>query len=84
MAADIDANNNSYIDLGLPSGTLWATMNVGASSETDYGNYYMYGKGIIQYSTSNTTYYGTEEPLSLFVDTARQVMGGDWRMPTKE
>ena len=25
-----------YVDLGLPSGTLWAKCNVGASSETDY------------------------------------------------
>ena len=31
---------HEYVDLGLPSGTKWATMNVGASSETDYGNYY--------------------------------------------
>ena len=29
--------NHEYVDLGLPSGTLWATMNVGASSPEDYG-----------------------------------------------
>jgi hypothetical protein len=34
-----------YVDLGLPSGTKWAKYNVGATSETEYGNYYMYGKG---------------------------------------
>ena len=28
------------VDLGLPSGTLWATRNLGARSETDYGGYY--------------------------------------------
>ena len=33
-------NGHEYVDLGLASGTKWATMNVGASSETDYGNYY--------------------------------------------
>ena len=27
------------IDLGLPSGRLWANMNVGAEKETDYGKY---------------------------------------------
>lgn len=29
-----------YVDLGLPSGLLWATCNLGAESETDYGLYY--------------------------------------------
>ena len=32
-----------YVDLGLPSGTLWANMNLGAASETDYGDYFMWG-----------------------------------------
>ena len=36
-------NNNAYVDLGLTSGTLWATMNVGAISETDYGSYFQWG-----------------------------------------
>ena len=26
------------VDLGLPSGTKWAKYNVGATSETEYGN----------------------------------------------
>ena len=30
----------SAIDLGLPSGTLWANMNIGANSVDDYGRYY--------------------------------------------
>ena len=34
-----DSNDHRWIDLGLPSGTLWATMNVGASSPEDYGDY---------------------------------------------
>ena len=33
-----------YVDLGLPSGTLWATCNVGASSPEDYGNYIAWGE----------------------------------------
>ena len=32
-----------FVDLGLPSGLKWAKCNVGATSETDYGNYYMWG-----------------------------------------
>ena len=37
-------NGHQYVDLGLPSGTLWATMNVGANSETDKGLYFGWGE----------------------------------------
>ena len=37
-------NGFEYIDLGLPSGTKWATCNVGANSETDYGLYFAFGE----------------------------------------
>lgn len=33
-----------YVDLGLPSGTLWATMNIGAEKETDSGLYFAWGE----------------------------------------
>ena len=33
-----------YMDLGLPSGTLWATMNVGAFSPADFGDYFAWGE----------------------------------------
>jgi hypothetical protein len=33
-----------YVDLGLPSGTLWATMNVGASSPEDFGYFLAWGE----------------------------------------
>jgi len=33
-----------YVDLGLPSGTLWATCNIGASSPEDYGDYFAWGE----------------------------------------
>lgn len=36
-------NGHAYVDLGLPSGTKWATMNVGATTETDYGLYFQWG-----------------------------------------
>lgn len=77
-------NGHAYVDLGLPSGTKWATMNVGASSITDYGNYYQYGKGVDTYQTTigSTNYRGTEDPLATSADTATQVMGGNWHTPT--
>ena len=78
-------NGHEYVDLGLPSGTKWATMNVGASSETDYGNYYQYGKGAAQYAATSgdSNYSGTEDPLDSSVDTAVQVWGDQWHMPTR-
>ena len=36
-------NGHEYVDLGLPSGTLWAKCNVGAETETDYGLYFQWG-----------------------------------------
>ena len=35
---------HTYVDLGLPSGTLWATMNIGANSPEDYGDYFAWGE----------------------------------------
>jgi hypothetical protein len=36
-------NAGQAVDLGLPSGTLWANKNVGASSETDNGALFIWG-----------------------------------------
>lgn len=35
---------HALVDLGLPSGTLWATCNLGASQPHDYGCYYAWGE----------------------------------------
>ena len=37
-------NGHEYVDLGLPSGTMWATCNVGASKPEEYGGYYAWGE----------------------------------------
>ena len=37
-------NDHGYVDLGLPSGTLWATCNVGAETPEGYGDYYAWGE----------------------------------------
>ena len=37
-------NVHEYVDLGLPSGTLWATCNVGATSPEGYGDYFAWGE----------------------------------------
>ena len=41
----------AWVDLGLPSGTLWATCNVGADSPEDCGDYFAWGE------TSPKDYY---------------------------
>lgn len=45
MESNKEINNNGfeYVDLGLPSGTLWAKCNVGASNPLDYGLYFQWG-----------------------------------------
>lgn len=47
----VDYNGHAWVDLGLPSGTKWATMNVGASKPEDYGDYYSWGE-----TTTKTSY----------------------------
>ena len=46
---------DDYVDLGLPSGTLWATRNVGASYSYEYGDKFAWGevepKGVYDWST---------------------------------
>lgn len=82
----IEEDTHEYVDLGLPSGTLWATMNVGATTETEYGNYYRYGTGAATYqeTDSQSVYNGAEDTLPANVDTASTAWGGDWYTPTKE
>ena len=40
----IAQKKHKYVDLGLPSGTLWATTNVGAENPWDYGDYFAWGE----------------------------------------
>jgi len=36
--------DHGFVDLGLPSGLLWATCNIGASSTEDCGDYFAWGE----------------------------------------
>ena len=44
--------SHEYVDLGLPSGTLWATCNVGANAPEEYGDYFAWGE-----TTPKDSYY---------------------------
>ncbi len=87
-------NGHEYVDLGLS--VKWATCNVGASSPSDYGNYYAWGETNTKegyYTWETYKYYLSEinECLSLGpdisaskYDVARVNWGDTWRLPTKK
>lgn len=62
-------NGHEYVDLGLPSGLKWATMNVGADTPEDYGWYFAWGetspKTIYDWSTY-TLCKGTSTTLTKY------------------
>ena len=43
MIEKIKNNGHDFVDLGLSSGTLWSTCNVGASNPSDFGLYFQWG-----------------------------------------
>ena len=47
----VESEEHEYVDLGLPSGTLWATCNIGANSPEEYGDYFAWGE-----TTPKSTY----------------------------
>lgn len=49
-------NTKEWVDLGLPSGTLWATCNVGANSPEEYGDYFAWGETFSKDYYDWTTY----------------------------
>lgn len=48
--------SDKYVDLGLPSGTLWATKNVGANRPEQYGAYFAWGETEDKSFYDNSTY----------------------------
>lgn len=56
-------NGHIWVDLGLPSGTKWATCNVGAETAEGYGNYYAWGETTTKeiYNWSTYRYCNGEE-----------------------
>lgn len=46
----------AYVDLGLPSGLLWAKCNVGADTPEDYGDYFAWGETSTKSNYNFSTY----------------------------
>ena len=51
-----DTGGHEYVDLGLPSGLLWATCNVGADKSEDYGDYFAWGEMMTKNKYDWSTY----------------------------
>lgn len=85
---------HEYVDFGLPSGTLWATTNVGAFNPEDNGYYFAWGETAPKEDYNGLKYrtfgfdddhvHGNLTTLDLPNDAASVCWGGQWRMPTSE
>ena len=59
----IHNEDDRWVDLGLPSGILWAKYNVGATSPEEYGGYYAWGETETKSSYTWENYkYKTTQP----------------------
>jgi formylglycine-generating enzyme required for sulfatase activity len=69
LALDLDNDpefeEHEYVDLGLPSGTLWATYNVGATAPEEYGDYFAWGETEPKDVFDRSTYEWCDEPYWL-------------------
>lgn len=92
-------NGHSYVDLGLPSGTLWATdyIKYNNTDPLNITDFYAWGEtgekssftwANYKFGTQNnmTKYNSTDNKTELDAtdDVARRKWGGEWHIPTKE
>lgn len=94
----VRADEHDFVDLGFPSGTLWATCNIGATKPEEFGDYFAWGEICTKsrYSEDNSKWKGmsAEEmwakgvmnhdngELAAIFDVATQRWGRQWHMPT--
>lgn len=95
---DEDNDVPEYVDLGLPSGTLWATKNIGGAHPEDSGEYfswgetepketyfwpdYLFGNGASHSISKYNTTDGKTE-LDADDDAATARLGSCWQTPTR-
>ena len=92
----VESEEHEYVDLGLPSGTLWATCNIGANSPEEYGDYLAWGETTTKSDYNWSTYFDTDNGSSFKKynsnggltelqptdDAATANWGSDWQMPS--
>ena len=74
-------NGHAYVDLGLPSGTLWAQANVGANTPTDTGGYFQWG-GVKGGDEGNPCRNLKSSIQGSKNDAATKLWGSGWCIPT--
>ena len=76
-------NGHEFVDLGLPSGALWATMNIGATSPEKIGNKYAWGetstKSTYNWKTYKFCTFYTNSSLYYMNKYSRRSGQGDWK-----
>lgn len=78
-----DDNHPHMIDLGLPSGTLWACCNVGASKPEEFGGYYSWG-ATDEDKSCYDLHIDIDEISGTDFDVAHVKWGSPWHLPTRE
>lgn len=88
---------HDYVDLGLPSGRLWATCNIGSNSPSGYGDYFAWGETSTKKLYSRDNYTGCKDiksdELAQFCngniigncnyDAAAKNWGALWELPSR-
>ena len=103
LVADINVQANTdltsggvyeSVDLGLPSGTLWAKYNIGATKESDYGDLFAWGATEPYRMNGTTPLDNTDNYAKSYANTIQHDLypnedaatvkwGKGWKMPTK-
>lgn len=77
-----------WVDLGLPSGLLWADRNVGAANPEDYGCYYAWGettpKSVYDWNTYRFAYGGVSQKTKYCNDASTGYNGFTDNLATLE
>lgn len=89
VSEDVVSVDAEWVDLGLPSGTKWASKNLGATSESDAGDYFSWGETSPKDQYTDNSYKAPklewyDDELQPEYDAAVAYWGKKWRMPTYE
>lgn len=89
IATTGSVNGYDFVDLGLSSGLLWATCNVGASEPEENGDYYAWGETSVKssYTLDNSLTQGLslgDISANHSYDAAASKWGSTWRMPKEK
>ena len=88
VPAQGETNGHQWVDLGLPSGTKWATCNIGAKSSEEFGQTFLWGNTTpklpdVSQRTETFGKWMSGIGGSTTYDAATVLWGSSWKMPTK-